>query len=117
MSIKEKIDQTEFVNDISIYEQNNEAKKVNPQLQLLKKLLIGFFGLIIFLIIIIIIVGKPKQSTVAPLETKSIATDVTPVEDTFTKQLKKLQTQIEEADPVKKELPFPVIDLEIQLDD
>lgn len=94
--------------------QQTQTKKPN------KKLLIA---IVVFLFVIILVLMGVLLFVEPPAEKQPQPTNPTPTpavkqaDDKLEKQLQEVKQSLEAADPAKKELPFPPVELEINLEE
>lgn len=115
--------QTQFFSEEILYEKPGEflpdesSKKIvkKPFLKtLLGKIILGFGAfLVLILVFVLFTLNKPKEQE---KEIEEKQTEQKGEETHLQIKLDNLQEQLEEADPTRKELPFPPVNLDIRLD-
>lgn len=119
----ENYDQTQFVTEEPLYEQSSKAVVPPANLDVVTPkpkrppllLILGGVALLSMVVAIsLIVMRKAAPPTTVP--TESIEQTM-PEMDPFKKQLTDLGDQLQAADPTKDELPFPPVDMHIQLED
>lgn len=113
--------QTQFASGSLIYEPMVDAKeRQTKRRQMIKKYKPVIIGLSLILVILLGVAVWARfraKPTVSP-EQKEVITpaEIKKLTDPFTKRLTELQQELEKADPSQEDLPFPPVDLKLELE-
>ncbi len=124
--MKDKLSQTDFSDQMSPFETEEDVwwqegkSRIKPEKKFLQtkkaKLIIAAAAVILLLIVMLLLVllrSQPAQDENLGPETPGPAVEeLTPLQQ----QIKDLRIQLKEADPAKKDTPFPQVDLEINVE-
>jgi hypothetical protein len=77
-------------------------------------IIMGLFSLLAILILALVVLIKPQPATVTASPTP-VASNQPMATDPFQQRFSQVKADLKAADPAKRELPFPPIDVKIQL--
>jgi len=111
----ETLNQTQFSSQEPILEkpvkiptEEDKSKKKKKKPMLIIIFIIVFIFLLLFILLLASIANNNGKKPVVPEE--EVETEIeTEVSDPLVKQIKNLELQLDEADPSKKDMPYPAI--------